>query len=222
MNKANVLLSTRRQACNSIEKLPWSILRWNDGEFLTSGNIIDERWIQKVFEVDLFVLGVEPGISWRPQRERNVSPCPTIPTPIENAITMLVVAGSKIEREPARRIGHQNNGCFPKHSFSFLGTNRFSAASTRFSNTFLEVLLPLLCMAKCRAATHWLNARPKLMTIRVSSSGLEGRFAVLDDAVSQQNWVSTEWRWPPGWAAEIDQRCDAGEVSGFLRCVGYL
>jgi hypothetical protein len=46
---------------------------------------------------------------------------PAQETPIENAVIMLAVSGSKIEREPAIRIGHQNKCYCPKHSFSFLG-----------------------------------------------------------------------------------------------------
>jgi hypothetical protein len=43
-------------------------------------------------------------------------------TPIENAVIMLVVSGSKIKREPSGRIGHQNNGYCTKHGFGFLGS----------------------------------------------------------------------------------------------------
>ena len=49
-----------------------------------------------------------------------MSPGQDIPVAIGNAIIMLAVSASKIERRSARRIGHQNNGYCPNHRFSFL------------------------------------------------------------------------------------------------------
>jgi hypothetical protein len=77
-----------------------------------------------------------------------MSPGQDIPAPLENAVVMAAVSGSKIEREPASRIGHQNNSYCPKHSFWAL---RFSAASTSSSNTLLKVLLSFFAYGKCRA-----------------------------------------------------------------------
>jgi hypothetical protein len=71
-----------------------------------------------------------------------MSPGQYVPVADENAIIILVVSASKIKRRFARRIGHQNNCLCTKHSYIFFWAVRFSAASTSFSNTFLEVLLP--------------------------------------------------------------------------------
>jgi hypothetical protein len=77
-----------------------------------------------------------------------MSPGQYIPVANENAIIILVVSASKIKRRFARRIGHQNNCWCTKHSLVFWAV-RFSPASTCFSNTFLEVLLPAFVYDKC-------------------------------------------------------------------------
>ena len=88
-----------------------------------------------------------------------MSPGQDIPVAIENAVIMLAISASKIERESARRIGHQNNGYCPKHSFSFWAL-RSSAASTSFSNTFLEVLLPAFAYGSRRFRIGWQKHHP--------------------------------------------------------------
>jgi hypothetical protein len=85
-----------------------------------------------------------------------MSPGQDIPAAIESAVIILAVFASKIERGSARRISHQNNGYCPKHSFSFWALG-LSTASTSFSNTFLEVLLPAFVYGnlEARALTKW-------------------------------------------------------------------
>jgi hypothetical protein len=78
-----------------------------------------------------------------------MSPGQDILAAIESAVIILADFASKIERGSARRIGHQNNGYCPKHSFGFWAPG-FSAASTSFSNTFLEVLPPAFAYSKTR------------------------------------------------------------------------
>jgi hypothetical protein len=79
-----------------------------------------------------------------------MSPGQDIPVANENAIIILVVSASKIKRRFARRIGHPKNGWCPRHGFSFWA-RCFSPASTCFSNTFLEVLLPAFLYDNCWA-----------------------------------------------------------------------
>jgi hypothetical protein len=100
-----------------------------------------------------------------------MSPGQDIPVANENAIIILVVSASKIKRRFARRICHQNNGLCPRHGFSFWA-RWFSPASTCFSNTFLEVLLPALRMTNVECRLDQL--RGKITVLELKREGHQG------------------------------------------------
>jgi len=76
-----------------------------------------------------------------------MSPGQDIPAAIENAVIMPAVSASKIERGSARRIGHQNIGYCPKHSFSFLGAHGSRSHRQASPIPFSKCCCPLLRMA---------------------------------------------------------------------------
>src|ERR1700730_7229904 len=94
-----------------------------------------------------------------------MSPGQDIPVANENAIIILVVSASKIKRRFARRICHQNNGLCPRHGFSFWA-RWFSPASTCFSNTFLEVLLPALRMTNVECRLDQLRGKITVLELK--------------------------------------------------------